>query len=164
MKNSKGITIIALIITIIVMLILVTVVVNFGTSEIDKAKIEDLKATMLLIKGRVQISIDKENFEKDYVESGVIKINENLTIPETASKQYNLANLNSILGALDDKTGLYIWEQEAMDNNGIDVEITAEDFFVIDYNKMEVYSSLGYKVNNETAYSLTELQKISDKL
>ena len=164
MKNSKGITIIALIITIIVMLILVTVVVNFGTSEIDKAKIEDLKATMLLIKGRVQISIDKENFEKDYVESGVIKINEKLTMPETASKQYNLANLNSILGALDDKTGLYIWEQEAMDNNGIDVEITAEDFFVIDYNKMEVYSSLGYKVNNETAYSLTELQKISDKL
>lgn len=160
MKSNKGITIIALVITVIVMLILVTVTIEYGTGEIEKAKLEDLKATMLLIKGRAKIAIDKENFGEDYNKEGMTKLTDEATLPEDISKNYNLENLKSIFNNLEDKTKLYIWEQTAMDNNSIDVEITSEEFYVIDYNTKEIYYSLGFTHEGNTYYSLTELQNI----
>lgn len=162
MRNNKGITIIALIITIVLTLILLSVVIKFGTNEIDRAKIEDLKSTMLLIKGRAQVSKEKTNFEKDYSEKGVIQINDNLTLPE--GKIYDLSSIQSELNALADKSQLYIWEQTALNNNGIDYEITSDDFFVIDYNNMEVYSSIGYSFEGRTYYSLSQLQELTDEM
>lgn len=162
MRNNKGITIIALIITIVLTLILLSVVIKFGTNEIDRAKIEDLKSTMLLIKGRAQVSKEKTNFEKDYSEKGVIQINDDLTLPE--GKTYDLSSIQSKLNALADKSQLYIWEQTALNNNGIDYEITSDDFFVIDYNNMEVYSSIGYSFEGRTYYSLSQLQELTDEM
>lgn len=162
MNKNKGITMIALIITIVLTLILATVVIRLGTSEIDRAKIEDLKATMLLIKGRAQVSKEKISFEKDYTEEGVFQISNTLTLPE--GKTYDLSSLQEELKSLESKDELYIWEQTAMDNNGIDAKITSDDFFVIDYNNMEVYSSVGYTLDGTTYHSLTSLQKLSDEM
>ena len=90
LRQTNGITIIALIITIIVMLILVTVGIEYGTQEVEKAKLEDLKTTMLLIKGRAQIVADKESFGESYNNEGMIKVTD-----ETASK-YNMSNLQDL--------------------------------------------------------------------
>ena len=151
LRQTNGITIIALIITIIVMLILVTVGIEYGTQEVEKAKLEDLKTTMLLIKGRAQIVADKEDFGESYNNEGMIKVTD-----ETASK-YNMSNLQDL-----DQTNLYIWEQIAMDNNNIDVTITTTEFYVIDYNTKEIYYSLGYTDADTTYYSLTDIQKIGE--
>lgn len=151
LRQTNGITIIALIITIIVMLILVTVGIEYGTQEVEKAKLEDLKTTMLLIKGRAQIVADKEDFGESYNNEGMIKVTD-----EAASK-YNMSNLQDL-----DQTNLYIWEQIAMDNNNIDVTITTTEFYVIDYNTREVYYSLGYTSGDTTYYSLTDIQKIGE--
>ena len=152
MRNSKGITIVALIITIIVTLILVRFVVHYGTQEIDKAKIEDLKATMLLIKGRAQIAVDKDAFGEEYDKTGM------LTYADATEYTANIpAGLSS---KLTDTSNLYIWTQDAMDNNGIDIEITKDDFFIIDYGTLEIYSSVGYTVDGVTNYSLSELQAL----
>ena len=159
-SKNKGITIIALIITIILALILFAIVIEYGKGEIEKAKIEDIKTTMLLIQGRAKISIDKIEFETDYEEEGVIQLNSNLTLPEEATLQYNLSSLTSVLNSLEDKSNLYIWEQQAMDNNGIDIEVTAEEFYVIDYNTQEIYYSLGYKDGENIYYSLSQLQEL----
>lgn len=150
-KQNKGITIIALIITIIIMLILATVTIEFGTGEIKRAKLEDLKTTMLLIKGRAQIVADKEEFGEDYDSTGMLKLSE--------ATDYNTANLQSIFSDID-TSNLYIWNQTAMDNNSIDVEITKEDFFVVDYETGEVYYSLGFTYEDNIYYSLTELQNV----
>lgn len=150
--DNRGITIVALIITIIVMLILATVTVEIGTGEIKRAKIEDLKTTMLLIKGRAQIVADKESFGESYDNTGMVKLAE--------ATSYDVLNLQEEFNKLEDKTGLYIWEQTAMDNNNIDVEITNTDFFVIDYLTGEVYYSLGYTYEGTTYYSLSEMQNI----
>ena len=73
---------------------------------------------------------------------------------------YDTSNLQSIIANLEDTENLYIWEQTAMDNNNIQVTITTEDFFVIDYLTGEIYYSLGYEYEGETYYSLTEMQNI----
>lgn len=150
--DNKGITIVALIITIIVIMILATVTVEIGTGEIKRAKIEDLKTTMLLIKGRAQIVADKESFGESYDNTGMVKL------AEVAS--YDTSNLQSEFSKLADTSSLYVWEQTAMDNNNIDVEITNTDFFVIDYLTGEVYYSLGYTYEGTTYYSLSEMQNI----
>lgn len=160
MRKDKGITIIALVITVIIMLILVAVTTKIGTGEIEKAKLEDLKATMLLIKGRAQIAIDKENFGEDYNKEGMVKLTDEATLPEDITNNYDLTNLQTTFNNLEDKTKLYIWEQTAMDNNNIDVTITNTEFYVIDYNTREVYYSQGYKSEETTYYSLTDMQNI----
>lgn len=150
-KQNKGITLVALIATVVIMIILATVTINIGTNEIERAKLEDLKTTMLLIKGRAQIVADKEEFGEDYNSTGMLKLSE--------ATGYNIANLQNIFSDID-TSNLYIWNQIAMDNNSIDVKITKEDFFVVDYETGEVYYSLGFTYENNTYYSLTELQNV----
>lgn len=151
-KQDKGITLIALVITIIVMLILASVTIEIGTGQVERAKLEDIKTTMLLIKGRAQIVADKESFGETYDNTGMLKL-ENAT-------NYNTSKLQSIFNNLEDTSKLYIWEQEAMDNNSIDVEITNTEFFVIDYSTGEVYYSIGFTYQGNTYYSLTEMKNI----
>lgn len=151
-KNNKGITIIALIVTIIIMMILASVTIEFGTGEIQRAKLEDIKTTMLLIQGRAKIVAEKESFGESYDNTGMVKLAD--------ATSYNISNLQSIFNSLGDTSNLYIWEQTAMDNNNIDVEITTEDFFVVDYSTGEVYYSLGYTYEGNTYYSLTDMQNI----
>lgn len=150
--NNKGITIVALIITIVIMLILATVIIEFGSGQIERAKLEDIKTTMLLIKGRAQIVADKESFGENYDNTGMIKYSE--------ATGYNTTKLQSIFNNLEDTSNLYIWEQSAMDNYSIQVTITKTDFFVIDYASGEVYYSLGYTYEGNTYYSLTDMQNI----
>lgn len=150
-KTNRGITIIALIITIIIMLILATVTIEFGTEQVELAKFEDLKTTMLLIKGRAQIVVDKESFGEEYDKTGMIKLDD--------STGYNISNLQNIFNNID-TSNLYIWEQTAMDNNNIQVTITNTDFFVIDYSTGEVYYSLGFTYEENTYYSLTQMQNV----
>ena len=49
-KTQKGITIIALVISIILMLILVAVGIEFGGDALKEAKLEDIKTDMISIK------------------------------------------------------------------------------------------------------------------
>jgi len=150
-KSNRGITIITLIVTIIIMLMLAAVTIQFGAGEVERTKLEDLKTTMLLIKGRAQIVVDKESFGEDYDNTGMIKLAD--------ATGYNTSNLQKIFNDID-KSNLYVWEQTAMDNNNIQVTITNTDFFVIDYSTGEVYYSLGCIYEGNTYYSLTEMQNI----
>lgn len=150
-KTDRGITIIALIITIIVMLILASVTIDFGAEQVERAKLEDIKTTMLLIKGRAQIVADKEGFGEEYNDEGMKKLAD--------ATDYNTSNLQNIFNNLD-TSNLYIWEQTAMNNNNIQVTVTKSDFFVIDYSTGEVYYSAGYTYQGKTYYSLTEMQNI----
>lgn len=150
--NNKGITLIALILTIIVTLILAGVTIEVGSSQIKKAKLEDLKTAMLLIKGRTQIVIDKMEFEETFDETGM------LTYADATQYTRNIPR--DLASKLTDTSNLYIWEQSAMDNNNIDVEITEKEFFIIDYNTKEIYFSAGFEYNENTYYSLTEIQEL----
>ena len=55
LKNKKGITIIALVITVVIMLILVGVTVKVGTKSIDESEKEDIITNMISIKTRAKI-------------------------------------------------------------------------------------------------------------
>ena len=146
LNNQKGITIIALIITVIIMAILVTVSIRVGTDAIDKSKQEDIKSNMLLIQGKSKIIKDKHTY--DEANSGLVgtPIGE-ATSYVISSELQNKINSNANAQA-------YVFNAEDLSNNGLgNIKISSTEFYVVDYDTCEVYYSLGI----DGKYSLSEM-------
>ena len=62
MKDCKGITLLALVITVIVLLIIATISINYGAEVAQKANIDSVKANMLLIEAKTKIYAEEYNF------------------------------------------------------------------------------------------------------
>lgn len=144
LKNEKGITIIALIITIILMLILVGVTVKVGTKEISKAKLEDIKTEMISIKTRAEIVKDKYDF-KDIDNLVGTKLSE--------ATDYNT---EAIVIPDESKKNCYIWTQEDLNSQELSsIKVDKDKFYVVYYgDDIEIYYSKGV----DGKYSLTDLQ------
>lgn len=63
-NNNKGITLIALIITIIIILIISSITVYVGSNIVNEAKFEDVKTNMLLLQAEVKNFVEQAKFEK----------------------------------------------------------------------------------------------------
>lgn len=144
LKNEKGITIIALIITIILMLILVGVTVKVGTKEISKAKLEDIKTEMISIKTRAKIVKDKYDF-KDIDNLVGTKLSE--------ATDYNT---EAVVIPDESKENCYIWTQEDLNSQELSsIKVDKDKFYVVYYgDDIEIYYSKGV----DGKYSLTDLQ------
>jgi len=148
MKEQKGITLVALIITIIVMLILAAVTIHFGTNLLDKSKKEDLKTTMLLIQSKTKIIKEKKDFGDIEELTGISLAN---------NTEYTISrNFQNKLDEIEN-ADLYILNSENLASMGITDNTNNEKFYIVDYNNSEIYYSLGYKEGSSTLYSLSEL-------
>ncbi len=151
MKKDNGITLIALIVTIIIMIILATIVVDFSTKAIDKAKLEDIKTNMLLIQGKSQTIYEKYLFKEIEELTGILY-----------SEQNTYVISDGLLDHLNVEDDIYIWGEEALNENGLGTIKTDEQtFYIVDYTTSEIYFSKGYEYNDLIYYSLTELQELS---
>ena len=147
LKNKKGITIIALVITVVIMLILVGVTVKVGTMSIDESEKEDIITNMISIKTRAKIVKDQFNF-KD--------ISSLVGTKFTDDTKYEKTNLNPAIPE-EQKNNCYIWTQEDLNNQGLaSINSDESKFYVVYYgdNNTEVYYSIGV----DGKYSLTDLQ------
>ena len=111
---------------------------------------------MLLIKGKAQIIIEKDDFGDEYDDEGMLSFSE--ATAYTSNIPSDLQSMLNTAGTGD----MYIWETKAMENNGLDVKVTTDDFYIIDYSDREVYSSIGYELDGNTYYSLTQLQALNE--
>lgn len=139
-NKENGITIIALIITIILMLILAGVGIHFGSDAVNKAKLEDIKTDMLSIKTKALVIAEKYKF-KD-IDSLVGTI---ITDAEAAK-----------LG-IEKNDNIRKWSKDDLNNQGLST--IDGDTYIVNYNvdgnnTCEVYYLDGY----QGKYSLTELQ------
>lgn len=140
LNKEKGITIIALIITIILMLILAGVGMHFGSDAVNKAKLEDIKTDMISIKTKAKIITEQYNF-KDI---------ENLVGSPITDEEAN--KLGIIKG-----DNVRKWSSEDLNNQGLST--ISGDTYVVNYNlentnSCEVYYLQGY----QGKYSLTDLK------
>lgn len=142
LRKEKGITLVALVITIILMMILVGVTIHFSTDAIKKANLEDIKTDMISIKTRAKIVVEQYNF-KD-IESLV-----GSTITDTEAQKLGLTNSDKILK----------WSSEDLKNQNL-TSIDGDKYVVLydvdDPNNCEIYFLEGY----EGKYSLTDLQNL----
>lgn len=141
-NKENGITIIALIITIILMLILAGVGMHFGREAVNKAKLEDIKTDMISIKTKATIIAEHYNF-KDI---------ENLVgnpITEEEANKLGIENNDNIRK----------WSSSDLNNQGLS---TIEgDTYIVSYNLEDTNSCEIYYLNGyQGKYSLTEMQDI----
>ena len=62
-ERNKGVTLATLVITIVVLLILSGITINYGVSNIKRAKIQNIKTNMLLIEAKTQEFVENANYD-----------------------------------------------------------------------------------------------------
>lgn len=139
-KIEKGITIVALIITIVIMLILLGVGIETGGEAIKQAKLEDIKTDMITIKTKAKIIAEQYNF-KD------IKQLVGSPITDDEANKIGISNSDKVLK----------WSIDDLKNQNLSK--IKGDTYIVKYdlknpNDSEIYYLEGY----EGVYSLTELQ------
>ena len=61
--NEKGITLVALVVTIIILLIIAGIALSGGKNTIKRANLESIKTNMLLIKAKALECVEEVNFK-----------------------------------------------------------------------------------------------------
>lgn len=166
-RNENGVTLIALIITIIVMLIIAGIGIYAGQDSIKKAQLESLKTNMLLIKAKTKEYVEQVNFKAGptndqskaevarkeiYVDSG--KLTKISDAPSEVQNEVGKLNLQN------DKQNYYA-PREALDNMGLNQVSTGEgNYYIISFDEnnisVEIYNTSGY----QNKYSLTEIDQL----
>ena len=82
-KNNKGITLVALTITIIVMLIIASITIYGGSKLIKQAQTEDVKTNMLLLQAEIKNYVEQARYENKKIENF---LNEGITVGSTTLK------------------------------------------------------------------------------
>ena len=148
MKREKGITLIALTITIIILLILASVTTYSGISTIQSSKLNKYKQELEIMQSQVNVLYEKYNTE--IAEGQVIDIGEELTNSEQENDAFSGANEN-------DRTGYKRFTEETMEELGID---GIEREYLVNIAKRQVISLEPFEQEGKAYYTLAQL---SDK-
>ncbi len=160
-KNNKGITLIALTITIIILLILASITIYSGKESIKKAQLESLKTNMLLIKAKAKEYVEQASFKNGVNKSEISEEAKNeLKGEEANASDYSKQNITINGGEI-----LYKLTSDNLKEMGLkDVKLGSNEEYLVKYNikdvTVEVYNTSGYENNGTTVYSLSELEKI----
>ena len=160
-KNNKGITLIALTITIIILLILASITIYSGKESIKKAQLESLKTNMLLIKAKAKEYVEQASFKNGVNKSEISEEAKNeLKGKEANASDYSKQNITINWGEI-----LYKLTSDNLKEMGLkDVKLGSNEEYLVKYNikdvTVEVYNTSGYENNGTTVYSLSELEKI----
>ncbi len=169
--KQKGITLVALSITIIVLLIIAGIIISSGRSVIRRAKLEELKTNMLLIEAKA----------KEYVENANFKLGIEFDKATDTDKENRIEHAKQELkGELIEDTNQYgtvIGNQSNEENkyfyqlNQTDLEqmglskVEGEGIYIIQYDiqnlKVEIYNTEGFKNENQMYYSLSEIESLN---
>ena len=167
--NNKGITLVALVITVIVLLIIASIVVYTGTDTIKTANLQSLKTNMLLIEAKAREYVENANHE--------LGVNPNEATDEmkeasnsklVGTKVENTDSLVSHLN-IDSKYSVYKLSEEDLNNMGIrDIASNDEDgWYIIAYDvanaDVKIYNTKGIQVSDgSTKYCLDDIRDLNE--
>ena len=164
-NNSKGVTLIALIITIIVLIILASVAIYSGRDIIQSSKLTSFTTEMKIMQTQVndlynkwkngEITINTEN-------GNITNVSDNSTIGKdlTYSSSVQAQATKVLVGELDlaiglnDLVGYKYFDQETIQKLGIE---NVEEEFFIDIQTRSVVSYDGLEYNGTRYYTLEQL-------
>lgn len=170
LKNNKGVTILALVITIILLLILAGVSVNTGFSVVKDVRVGRMLSNMALVQAKVEVIGEEYHFhnnDTDYlVGEEVFRIDsathqlENIKLSD---EERNMIAQKAEVSEAD----LFNWEWFKWDANileaqGLDKKMLDEnEFFYVNYEHAEIVSSEGTSYDNtHYFYSITGLNNL----
>ena len=168
MKTNKGITMVALIITIILLLIIAGVTIGSGSGLIKESQLENQVTNMLLIKSKGKEYVENANFKLgtniDEAEDKTDKINNAKS--ELKGTETDISTYSNIEATESEYVFYYVLNDQDLSDMGFPKLKSNESdgFFIIQYDiknaEVEVYNTNGYTDDNGTYYSLTEMQEL----
>lgn len=174
-KNKRGITLVALIVTIIVMIILFGITYTSGTALIRESQKEKMKSMLYLVQGRAQILLDDYLFNHDGEDLKNISDEQvqNELKGAYATKISQIADAGydeKISGGNippKDETIYCIWDATVLKSQGIDIKNLADgDRIVIEYDikngEVDVASENGYVGDLTTHKTIHSLKDFID--
>ena len=161
-KNSKGITMVSLVVTIIVLSILAGITINMGLDSIDRAKLDELKTNMLLVEAKAKQLVEEANFKVGMV-SNPITSEQQTKIDNIRQEIYvtnNKLQLNNGTNEISevDLSKAYILTPDAKELWGLKGVSEKTGEYLILFNEVdatvEIYNTKGY----EGKYSLDDIE------
>ena len=158
-RENKGITLVALVVTIIVLLILAGIGLNYGNDTIKKANLEELRTNMLLIEAKAKGLVEEANFKMGISPDDNKKTEVRKEVYENEAKLQPASGISAPSQIPVSKC--YVVTQETMNLWGIeDIELEDDEYYLIEFDDenatVEVYNTLGY----DGKYSLTDIDKL----
>lgn len=161
-KKDKGVTLVALTITIVVLLIIAGIALYNGKGTIQEANLEALRTNMLLIEAKAKGVVEEANFQlgPDFQkESELGTIRTNLYVTENKLQKLSDSGI-TVSSEIPTGDNVYVFTQEtaslwALDN--VYSELEDGEYYLIEFNEkeatVEIYNTIGYQGH----YSLTEI-------
>lgn len=188
MKKNRGITMVALVITIVVLLIIAGISIGAGNNAIKNSKLENLKTNMLLIEVKAKEQIENAkfrlgtSFDKATEEEKTNRVN-------TAKSEFtgeeivdgNIFNNNIKITTEkikeDNKKNIYYYKlstQNLMDMGLKNVKSDEKDgYYIVKYDlsdlydlydlkksRIEIYNTEGFDDEGNVVYSLTDIKQV----
>ena len=146
-KNSKGITLIALVITVIVLLIIATISINYGMEIAQKSNIESIKTNMLLIEAKSKLYAEEYNFSGDA----------NSLYGTVASSVTDETVQNFISGVGSSYASYYYLSLQDLSEMGLSIN---KGYYLVNYdiNNFEVVYVTGVELEGNVYYTLTDIR------
>ena len=164
-RKERGVTLVALVITVVVLLIIASIAVYSGSETVRKAKLEELRTNMLLIEAKAKGLVEEVNFKigltKPEDEGYAVKKE------QAENEVYKGAGLEKATDVSAPSaipvSECYKVTDATLQNWGLeDMEKEEGEEYLIKFDDVnatvEVYNTLGY----EGKYSLTEIDNIEE--
>ena len=159
-EDNRGITLVALVVTIIVLLILAGIGINTGISSMEKVKLEELKTNMLLIEAKARECVEEANFRMGGSTEDTVVDSVRTEIYETNNRleKADSTNVPNIPDEID-LDNCYVITQETFDLWGLNkIKLSEDEKYLVKFNEsrieVEVYNTKGY----DGKYSLKEIE------
>lgn len=162
MKKEVGITMVALIITILLMVILITATVNYGVNSLNSIKFQNFKYELEQVQGKVDTIYEKIKLgETDYFMIGA-----NVTDNEEAENVLQMTrgiNYSNILDSQKDNYYYqetytyyrYLTQYEIQDL--LDISSEPGDM-IINFKTRDVISVQGFTLDEKTYYTISQMR------
>ena len=137
---NKGITLIALIITVIIIVVIAAITVYEGSKLVDQAKYEDVKTNMLLLQAEIKNYVEQAKFENKKIED-IVGEEKGITVDgKTLRFSEPTGSTLSAINDIKNKTGADINLYQIKNLAELNINnIDSEKYFIsIDINEVDV--------------------------
>ena len=148
LKNNKGITMIALVITIIILLVLTGISVNTGFSTIKEFRAGRVISNLTMVKAKAEVIYEEYQFN-------------GTPLVGTTGEKIELSDEEKrLLGSDFDIWTWYQWDTSILEEQGLDKEMLGtNEYFLVNYENAEIVYTKGTSLDGQTTYySLTGLK------
>ena len=150
-QNNKGITLVALTLTIIILIIITSVTVYTGTNIIKQVSLQNTNTDMMLIQAKVKTIAEQAKFNKDnsnYKGTPLVQVLDNKKTDKLVDE-----------GIVEDITKYYLLSKSDLDSMGLE-KIDIADGYLVNYENEEIIYVRGFQKDYNTYYKLSDIKNL----